>query len=170
MLAFMSACGCETFAAAGWSDGANVAMLMAATCPVRVRKLAIWGGNSFIAAEDDERLQRIRLIHKWSRRVRESLEAIYGDGLQELWSRYCDALHALYLAGGEICRDRLPLILCPTLILHGGLDPLVPEFHPQLLSQKIAGSRLRIVADGGHNFHISLAAEFERILGSFLLE
>ncbi|MBV8843930.1 MAG: alpha/beta hydrolase [Bryobacterales bacterium] len=168
MAALMSACGCEVFNVAGWSDGANVAMLLAALYPSRVRKLAIWGGNSYISAEDDDRLQRIRLVHNWSRRIREPLEATYGDRLQELWSRYCDGLHDLYLAGGEICRDKLHLIRCPTLILHGALDPLVPEFHPRLLAQRIAKSSLKTFPDGGHNFHLLLADEFSAAVKTFL--
>jgi valacyclovir hydrolase len=168
MAALMSACGCETFAVAGWSDGANVAMLMAAAWPDRVRKLVIWGGNAYISPEDDDRLNRIRSIRKWSRRVREPLEAIYGERLQDLWSSYCDSMRAMYLAGGEICRNRLHLIRCPTLILHGALDPLVPEFHPRILSQEVADSTIRIFSNGGHNLHISLEEEFNRAIGAFL--
>ena len=36
----------------GWSDGANAACLLAAAHPDRVAHLVIWGGNSYITAED----------------------------------------------------------------------------------------------------------------------
>lgn len=37
--------------------------------------------------------------------------------------------------------DLLPSVCCPTLIVHGELDPMVPIIHPQYLHQHIQGSR-----------------------------
>lgn len=45
------------------------------------------------------------------------------------------------LVAGNICKDELKDIECPTLILHGGKDPLVPDFHPEFLNQNIQNSR-----------------------------
>lgn len=51
-------------------------------------------------------------------------------------------------------RDRaeaLARIQCPTLVLHGDADPLVPLAHGQDTSQRIAGARLVTVEGMGHD-------------------
>ena len=42
---------------------------------------------------------------------------------------------------GNICKDLLPKITCPTLIVHGEKDALVAPEHPQYLKESIKGSR-----------------------------
>lgn len=170
MAALMATFGRRPFAVAGWSDGANTAVLMAITYPERITKLIIWGGNAHLASEDIEAYERTRYLSSWSPRMRENLEAIYGDALQDLWAGWCDGMQAIYRAGGEICQRRLHLVRCPTLILHGESDPLVPGFHPRVLHQGISHSRLHVFSEGRHNIHIFYAAEFNRLVREFLQE
>ncbi|KAG8133269.1 hypothetical protein E2320_011073, partial [Naja naja] len=42
---------------------------------------------------------------------------------------------------GDICQQLLPHIKCPTLIIHGEKDPLVPRFHAEYIHKHIGGSR-----------------------------
>jgi valacyclovir hydrolase len=77
-------------------------------------------------------------------------------------------MQAIYKAGGDICRQRLDEIRCPTLILHGGKDPLVPNFHADILHQGIVGSQLHVFPDGKHNIHQAYAREFNQMLVDFL--
>ena len=143
---------------------------MAITHPERVSKLVIWGGNAFITSEDLELCEETRSLSSWSRRMRKSLEGVYGDTLQDHWSAWCVSMQAIYQAGGEIYRERLHLVRCPRLILHGGHDPLVPGFHPEVLHQGIARSRLRTFPEGRHNLHLAHAGEFNRLVREFLEE
>ncbi len=170
MAHLMSALGYDTFVAAGWSDGANSAALLASVYPERVQKLVIWGGNSYISKDDIDRIENVRSLSNWSTRMRQTLGNVYGDDLQSIWSRYCDGLQAHYQAGGQICRDRLHIVCCPTLILHGALDPIVPDFHPQVFHQEIRGSRFHVFSQGRHNIHLALAPEFNTVVAEFLLE
>lgn len=48
---------------------------------------------------------------------------------------------AVLCLAGSICRDLLPLVQCPTLIVHGEKDPLVPRFHADFLHRHVRGSR-----------------------------
>ena len=52
MLDLMTALGHEEFTVFGWSDGANIGALMAAQSPHRIRRLVVWGGNSYLSAEE----------------------------------------------------------------------------------------------------------------------
>lgn len=47
----------------------------------------------------------------------------------------------LLCLSGNICRHLLPLIQCPTLIVHGEKDPLVPRFHADFLHKHVKGAR-----------------------------
>src|ERR1700748_1431447 len=52
IFALLSAVGDERFSVMGWSDGANVAAIMAAENPVRVTRLVVFSGQSFLTAEE----------------------------------------------------------------------------------------------------------------------
>jgi valacyclovir hydrolase len=165
--ALLGRMGVASCSVAGWSDGANVAALLAIRNPALVRRLVLWGGNSFVSAEDAELYERTRSIATWSPRMRESLEAVYGDELQALWSAWGDWMQGRLAAGGELYRRRLGEIRCPALILHGARDPLVPGFHPEALREGIAGARMYLYPEGKHNIHLKYAPEFNRMVDEF---
>lgn len=164
----MDALGCETYAVGGWSDGAIIGLLLTLQRPQQVSKLIIWGGNAYLTNEDIEAYEKTRSLSSWSPRMVQAMGEIYGEQLQNLWSAWCDAMQAIYRAGGELCRDRLNEIHCPTLILHGGKDPLVPNFHADVLHQGIPGSRLHFFPEGKHNIHQAYAEAFNQRLVDFL--
>ena len=49
----------KTYNLVGWSDGANSAMILAAQRPDNVRKLVVWGGNSYVTKEEVESYEKI---------------------------------------------------------------------------------------------------------------
>jgi valacyclovir hydrolase len=168
MLELMATLGFKSFCVAGWSDGANAAVLMAITNPKCISKLVVWGGSSYISDEDVECFEKTRSVDLWISSVREPLKAIYGDTLQALWSSFCDWAQEIHRAGGELYRERLHLVRCPTLILHGEKDPLVPGFHPKTIHRGIVGSQLHLFAQGRHNPHMTHAREFNATVKAFL--
>nr|XP_046247570.1 valacyclovir hydrolase isoform X3 [Scatophagus argus] len=76
--------------------------------------------------------------------------------------------HDLQLYDGSICMELLPLISCPTLIVHGEKDPMVPSIHPQCLLKHIKGSKLHLMPEGKHNLHLRFADEFNKLVEDFL--
>lgn len=170
LFALMAALGHQRFSIMGWSDGANIAAIMAAQYPDRVAKLVMFGGQAFLTAEDIAVLDGLRDISAWSPHMAQALRAIYGDALDELWHRYVDGQEALFQAGGNLYRDRLAQIRCPAFVLHGARDPLVPAFHPEAIHHGIAGSRLHIFPEGKHNIHARYTGEFNALVHAFLIE
>jgi valacyclovir hydrolase len=170
MFALMAGLGHGRFNIMGWSDGANVAAIMAAQAPAQVERLVVFGGQSFLTAEEITAFNGIRKISAWSPRAAEAMRAVYGDALDGLWDRYVDGQVALFEAGGNLYRERLARIRCPTLVLHGARDPLVPVFHAEMIHRGIAGSRLHIFPEGKHNIHIRYADEFNALTHAFLSE
>lgn len=152
--------GFKKYSLIGWSDGGISSMIAAAKYPDEVQKLVVWGSSAYVLPEEIEiyeslyghhsfkalfpawSILEIRNIDNWSKRMSEPLIAMYGrDGFQEMWSGWCDALKAIHEAGGNICKDLLQNIKCPTLIIHGDKDPMVLPEHPQYLLKHIKGSR-----------------------------
>ena len=170
MFALMSGLGHQRFDIMGWSDGANIATIMAARQPERVRRLVVFGGQSFLTAEEIAAFNHIRQITAWSPRAAQAMRAVYGAELDALWNRYVDGQVALYEAGGDLYRPLLPFVAAPTLILHGARDPLVPGLHPDVIHRGIAGSRLHIFPDGKHNIHMRFADAFNAMTHAFLTE
>ena len=59
-------------------------------------------------------------------------------------------------------------ITCPTLIVTGTDDPLVPEINGRVLHRAIKGSELHIVPGGGHLMILDSAAELAPVITRFL--
>jgi pimeloyl-ACP methyl ester carboxylesterase len=57
------------------------------------------------------------------------------------------------LDGGAPWRDRLGEIAVPTLVIHGGADPLFPPGHAEALANEIPDARLVVLDGAGHVLH-----------------
>lgn len=166
----MKALNFEKYSLLGWSDGGIVAMIIAGTHQEKINKMAVWGSNAYIVQSEVNAVQAIRDVSKWSANMREPLEKVYGkEYFSILWNQWIDAYVAIFeKRNGDICKSLLPKISCPTLILHGTLDPMVaPEHFPYLL-ENIKGSQSKIFKDGKHNIHLKYAKEFNQSIEDFL--
>lgn len=170
MLALMTALGHARFHLLGWSDGANIAAIMAATQPARVTRLVMFGGQSFLTAQDIAAMNAVRDISAWSPRAAAAMRAVYGGELDALWGRYVDGQAALLAAGGDLYRALLPAVRSPAFILHGAGDPLVPQCHPETIHRALAGSRFHVFPGGKHNIHVKYADAFNAMVLDFLTE
>lgn len=168
MARLMEGLGHRTFHVAGWSDGGNSAVLLAARFPEWVSKLVVWGANSYFTQEDVDHIERTRPISGWSSRMRTNLEAVYGSSLQSIWSGYCDGIWQRFQAAPDVCRKELGFIRCATLILHGEQDPIIAPVHPHVFHDGIKGSQLHVIPEGRHSIHLTHADEFNRVVLAFL--
>jgi 3-oxoadipate enol-lactonase len=65
--------------------------------------------------------------------------------------------------------DRLPQIARPTLIVTGDSDRVIPGASSDVMRERIAGSRLEVVAGAGHLFFLERPEATLRLLDEFLL-
>jgi pimeloyl-ACP methyl ester carboxylesterase len=56
----------------------------------------------------------------------------------------------LFAAAWHNCLSALSRIAVPTLVVHGGLDRMVPVANAHLIAARIPGARLRILEEAGH--------------------
>jgi pimeloyl-ACP methyl ester carboxylesterase len=64
--------------------------------------------------------------------------------------------------------DRLPGIDRPTLVVTGDGDRVIPAASSDVLSERIRGSRLAVIAGAGHLFFLERPEESVRLLEEFL--
>ena len=77
-------------------------------------------------------------------------------------------LYQLAALAGWSSVPLLPLLDVPTLILSGDEDQVVPPVNSRFLHALIPGSRLRLIAGGGHLFPFSHSDPFLSELNAFL--
>lgn len=74
--------------------------------------------------------------------MREPMERMYGaEAFSKLWSDWVDIREKIVqLNKGDICSKDLCKITAPTLLLHGGKDPMIYNVHGQFLKKHIKNS------------------------------
>jgi pimeloyl-ACP methyl ester carboxylesterase len=153
----------------GFSDGAIVSLLLAALHPTRVKAVAALGAQPTI---DEQNTAAIRhwllespLSEDWQRQLAELHGEPYWRSLPAL---YVKAQEDLVANGGVlITDDELAAIACPTLIMHGTRDRIVPVAYAHTLHEKILGSRLHLF-DAGHPAHLRYPTEYTALVLDFL--
>ncbi|XP_072267885.1 valacyclovir hydrolase [Pyxicephalus adspersus] len=166
----MKALQFEKFSLLGWSDGGITALIAAGTYPSLINKLVVWGANAYVTEEDLQIYNAVKDVANWSPKMRQPMEELYGkEYFANTFSAWVEAVSQfLDVSDGNICKHLVPLIDCPTLIIHGVKDPMVPSFHPKYLHQHIKNSRLHLMPEGKHNLHLRYAEEFNRLVEEFL--
>ncbi|XP_068747633.1 valacyclovir hydrolase-like [Montipora capricornis] len=166
----MNALGLSKYSLLGWSDGGITSLILTSKYPHCIDSMVVWGANATVTEQDIELYEKIRDTSKWNPKMREPLEALYGkEGLQEIQSGWIAGISKYYTdRGGDICTKAVKSITCPTLVVHGQKDPLVPQFHPEYLHNNIPGSKLHIMPQGKHNLHLRFADEFNLLVKKFL--
>jgi len=82
-----------------------------------------------------------------------------------------ETLYGDFLAAANFdVRDRVESLQIPTLILCGRHDRMTPPTLSEMLHARIAGSRLHLIEDAGHNVLLEQPATVATYLGCFLDE
>jgi pimeloyl-ACP methyl ester carboxylesterase len=168
----------------GMSLGGMIAQELALGWPDRVSRLVLGCthcGLEHAALPDREAGRAFALeTDDWAERMRALAPFAFADGVDgELLGRFIEkkARDVQDPEGyrGQIAAalahdtyDRLPQIECPTLIITGDGDRVIPGVSSEVLHERIPGSRLEVVADAGHLFFLERPRESLRLLEDFL--
>ncbi|XP_015116955.1 valacyclovir hydrolase [Diachasma alloeum] len=167
----MKVLGFPRFSLVGWSDGGITSLILAAKNPQSVRKMVVLGANAYILPHESKTYESIKNIDTWSERMKAPLMAIYGeDYFRKTWAAWVEAMINLFEKNnGDLCRDSVARIVCPTLIVHGKKDVMVDGEHAEYLKNNISNSQLEIFEKGSHNLHLRYHEEFNQLVTRFLL-
>jgi pimeloyl-ACP methyl ester carboxylesterase len=152
----------------GFSDGAIVSLLLAALHPQRVKALAVLGAQATVSAQDVAAIRHWLLETPMSPQWQAELARLHGEPYwRRLPAMYVQGQEALVASGGVLITDEeLARITCPTLIMHGTRDRIVPVTYAYALHERIAGSYLHLF-ETGHPAHLRFAQTFTEIVLQF---
>jgi len=78
--------------------------------------------------------------------------------------------HRMEAAQGHDVYDRLPQIRCPTLVITGKDDALIPWENSRLIAQRIDGAQLTILEPAGHCFWLEQPEKSHDAIARFLAD
>ncbi|KAF0775436.1 hypothetical protein AaE_000865 [Aphanomyces astaci] len=173
--AFMTGLGYDKYSVLGFSDGANSGVILAAEYPQHMERLVLMGGNAFLTDEDLALYAACADVATWSDERREEMIAVHGGvgPFQAKWTEWIATMARLLDdKNGDLCTAFLPDVKCKTLVLHGEQDSLVPAFQGEYLSERILHSKLIMLPDADHAFHMEdqWSAHTNQLIRTFLNE
>jgi pimeloyl-ACP methyl ester carboxylesterase len=149
-LALMDALGIERAHFVGYSDGANIAMLLALAHPERVARLVLVSGN--FHADGMTRAFRLAVQRAtpetYAPEHAEAYRALSPDGPSH-WPVVFEKVRRMWLEEPALTAAELGTIAAPTLVLAGDDDYVAVE-HTVALSSAIPGARLNLLPGGLH--------------------
>ena len=182
VLALMTHLDIDRAIVVGASMGGYVAFAMLRRAPTRVAGLVL-ANTRAIPDSADGRAGRDRLIAAVRRDgpdavVREMLPKLLGVTTQREQPDLVEAVERLMRLNGRDalvaglsamrdrpdCRPLLAGITCPTTVIAGAEDAIIPPAEPEAMHASIPSSRLVRLAAVGHLANLEAAAEFSKIL------
>lgn len=168
--AVMDAAGSQRAAVVGWSEGAALASLFAATYPERVERLILYGGfpklvngDGFEAGVDAELVNRVmsRVAENWAEL--DDVHMVWAPSKAddpEFWERFAQlrvlaaspgAAEALIAMTQDVdVRHALPTVTAPTLVVHRSDDAAVPISAGRYFAEHISDAAMVEVPGRDH--------------------
>ena len=149
-IAFMEALGIERAAMVGWSDGANVALMVAMARPERVRKIVAVGGNF----RSDGLVEGFRgwistvTPETFPAKYREAYDRLSRDGPAH-FGVVLEKVHRMWLSEPQLTADDLRRVAAPVLVMVGDRD-LIRLEHTVEMFEGLPHAQLAIVPGSTH--------------------
>ncbi len=138
----------------GFSDGAEAALLLAATRPDLVRGVVAWGVSGVISPEEVASVERWLPVSAWGPErdawKQQIIERHGAEQLEPLITGWVAAARAIASRGGNICYEQAAQIECQVLLLNGDREVGNTPRDAIRLAARIPHGRLEFVADCGH--------------------
>jgi valacyclovir hydrolase len=165
--------GIASTVVAGFSDGGEVALLMAARHPSLVRAVVAWGAAGVVPASIAGTIADVgnvidRPREGWAE-WRATLIARYGiENARATTTSWSRAVLALLDAGGDISLALAPTIRCPVLLIAGERDPFAPPADVRRLGSSVTRSTVHLVPGVGHAVHQASSEWFQSTVRGWL--
>ena len=141
----------------GWSDGGINGLLLAMRHPEKVKKLAVTGANLW----PDTTAVEPSIFH-WLDELVDSLSKV--KQTPEIKAQY--KLLAMMTKEPNIRLEQLHAIQCPTLVIGGDHDVLLPK-HTMAIAEAIPTSYLWILPNSGHSTPVNYSKQFNETVNDF---
>ena len=168
----MEQLGFKQYSVLGWCLGGISATVLAADHPQNVKNLILLSSRALLTKQDLDRLETLKDVTTFKPKILRDLILAYGDVemAQSTWSSFINTFFEIFNRGGDMCQSKLSKIQCPTAILQGVGDVLVPSFHAQYLHDHIDQSHLYMISDGLHALLQQFPAKIQKLIEALLIE
>jgi valacyclovir hydrolase len=174
MCALLDALNLKGVHIAGFSDGGESALLMAAMRPELARSVFAWGVCGVMVPEMMRSVERWLPVSIWEQTRAawrdEIIEHQGAEQFQPIIEGWVGAARAISAAGGNIARDSAAQIRCPALVANGDGEVGNPLYAAEALVERIPNGALRIVEHSGHAIHEDQPEVFTQLLSDFLAQ
>ncbi|HVX28558.1 MAG TPA: alpha/beta hydrolase [Parafilimonas sp.] len=141
----------------GWSDGGIEGLMLAIRHPDKVKKLAVTGAN---LTPDTSAVDPF--VYNWAMNYNKQLAAMPTTDTVKIMRK----LAHLLSYEPHISLDQLHTIKCPTLVIGGDHDVLLPK-HTMLIADNIPKSYLWIIPNSGHSTPVFKKDQFNAVVDDF---
>lgn len=169
-VAYLDAAELERVDLVGFSDGANIGILLARDHPDRVRSLTAISGN--LSASDSAFVSRDEAASAFGESAVAALFADYDrlspDGpehRQVVWGR----IQAMWADQRDIPEQSLSSIGCPTMVMVADHDVIAIP-HAVAIRDAIPGARLCVIPGATHMLLLERPEIVDAVVGGFLAE
>ncbi|WP_051907738.1 alpha/beta fold hydrolase [Flavimarina sp. Hel_I_48] len=156
---FLDELGLEKVNILGWSDGGNIAVILAMEHPDKVNKMAIMGAVLYNDATS--------VTAETNKIIRKQVKEMEAKGVAATDMNY--RLKMLLLTEPNINPDSLQKIQTPTLVMAGEHD-VVKEKHTRLIAEKTPNSEMVIFKGAGHEAPNEIPELFNKTVLDFFSE
>jgi len=144
----------------GYSDGGEVALLMAVQAPKLARSVLTWGAAGFVSDPTGQLRDGFQNVvdhptPPW-KQYSGYLVATYGEANARATTQsFVKAISAIIAAGGDISRSKVGAITCPVLLIAGEDDVFVSNALIDELAARIHTVETVEVEGVGHDVHVA---------------
>lgn len=169
-IALMAALSIERAHLVGWSDGANVGMLVALRRPDLVQKLVLISGNFDVSGYTDEFTAFLQqaTADTWPSLISDLYKRTSPDGSAH-WPLVFEKIKRMWLNEPKIRSQDLVAITAPTLVMCADRDAIKLE-HTIDLFRGIPGAQLCVVPGTSHFLPIERPGLVNRVILDFLAD
>ena len=165
VIALMDALAIERAHVIGYSDGGEIALVLAGLAPERILSAASWGSVGYYGPEMRSAMRMLPAT--W---ITEEDKALHGITDPDAFARgWTNAVLYMIASGGDVSVGRAHLATMPVLMMLGDKDRLNPEAYGRRFVERAPDARL-VMFDAGHPIHRDQWAQFQQVLGGFLDE
>lgn len=164
VLALMDALAIERAHVIGYSDGGEIALVLAGLAPERFISAASWGSVGYYGPDMRAVIQGMYPA-TWMTDEDKALHGIdSADGFALGWM---GAVKHMIDAGGDVSVGRAHLATLPVLMMLGERDRLNPRAFAEHFVERAPNARIEMF-DAAHPVHREQPDRFRQVLGDFL--
>lgn len=143
----------------GFSDGGEIALLIAALEPGRALSAVTWGAAGQLEASADMLNGLANLVDDpvdpLKAKAAYLVEAYGVQNARIMAASWAQAMGGIVDAGGDVSRSRAAHITCPVLLIAGTYDPFCPPELVREMADAVSRGEYREAPGAGHDVHLS---------------